>query len=514
MKHKINKVILPASLLSAIVSGSFSQTQQPNIVIIHTDEHNFRTLGCYRECLQNEQAFPWGKEAVVETPHIDRLAHQGVLFTRCYATSPVSSPSRASFMSGLYPQNNGVWTNDMVLSDAAVTFGESLRQNGYATGYIGKLHINGKGRPEWHPKRDFGFSDNRYMYNRGHWKKIEETAEGPTFRTDADVKSTDEQTFPTDYFTTQAIEFINRHKEGPFCCMLCFPDPHSANLVRPPYDTMYSRIRFKEPATALTDTTGRPAWSHGNNLKADQPEDMAQYFGMIKCIDDNVGRILDALKGAGILDNTIIIFTSDHGDMCRQHGLINKGVPLDDSSRVPFIISYPAGMRQGIRIENVMSVTDFTPSLLSFCNIRPTTQYDGRDLSLLWKGEKLPGGGPFLAQNPDGTVSPQILESSQIDLKDPAKKAMFEQGTHFNPVDLVCALKNHKGEKYNLPDYVDKNTGFISYKSKDGRDLKALELPGLWNGAMSDWNTVFVEVPIETFNPVKTVNDLLRSEHQ
>jgi len=125
-----------------------------------------------------------------------------------------------------------------------------------------------------------------------------------------------------------------------------------------------------------------------------------------------------------------------------------------------------------------------------------------------------PGGGPFLAQNPDGTISLQILESSQIDLKDPEKKAMFEQGTHFNPVDLVCALKNHKGEKYNLPDYVDKNTGFISYKSKDGRELKALELPGLWNGAMSDWNTVFVEVPIETFNPVKTVNDLLRPEHQ
>ena len=125
-----------------------------------------------------------------------------------------------------------------------------------------------------------------------------------------------------------------------------------------------------------------------------------------------------------------------------------------------------------------------------------------------------PGGGPFLAVNPDGTISPQVLESSQIDMSDPAKKAMFEQGTHFNPVDLVCAVKNHKGEKYNLPDYVDKNTGFISQKSKDGRDLKALELPGLWNGAMSDWNTVFVEVPIETFNPVKTVNDLLRAEHQ
>lgn len=124
-----------------------------------------------------------------------------------------------------------------------------------------------------------------------------------------------------------------------------------------------------------------------------------------------------------------------------------------------------------------------------------------------------PGGGPFFAVNPDGTISLQILESSQIDLSDPAKKALFEKGTHFNPVDLVCGVKDYKGEKFNLLDYVDKNTGFISQKSKDGRALKALELPGLWNGAMSDWNTVFVEVPVETFNPVKTVNDLLKPEH-
>jgi hypothetical protein len=125
-----------------------------------------------------------------------------------------------------------------------------------------------------------------------------------------------------------------------------------------------------------------------------------------------------------------------------------------------------------------------------------------------------PGGGPFLAYNSDGTVSAQILESSQIDMNDPAKKAMFEKGTHFNPVDLVCAVRNYKGEKFDLTRYVDKATGFISHKSKNGRELKALELPGLWNGAMSDWNTVFVEVPLATFNPVKTVNDLLREQHQ
>ena len=125
-----------------------------------------------------------------------------------------------------------------------------------------------------------------------------------------------------------------------------------------------------------------------------------------------------------------------------------------------------------------------------------------------------PGGGPFLAYNADGTVSLQILESSQIDMDNPVKKAMFLEGTHFNPVDLVCAIKDYKGNKFALPQYVDKSTGFISSKSKGGRSLKALELPGLWNGAMSDWNTIFVEVPLTTFNPVKTVNDLLRDQHQ
>lgn len=125
-----------------------------------------------------------------------------------------------------------------------------------------------------------------------------------------------------------------------------------------------------------------------------------------------------------------------------------------------------------------------------------------------------PGGGPFLTYNQDGTVSLQILESSQIDKSNAEYMKMFTEGTHFNPVDLVCAVRNYKGERFNLPDYVDRTTGFISSKSKNGKELKALELPGLWNGAMSDWNTVFVEVPLSTFNPVKTVNDLLREQHQ
>jgi hypothetical protein len=130
------------------------------------------------------------------------------------------------------------------------------------------------------------------------------------------------------------------------------------------------------------------------------------------------------------------------------------------------------------------------------------------------KNEGEPGGGPFLCQNPNGTVSAQILESSQFDLSDETQKEILNSSTHFNPVDLVCAVKNYRGEKYDLTKFIDGNTGFISYKSKDGKELKALELPGLWNGAMSDWNTLFVEVPIDTFTPVKVVNDLLRPVHQ
>lgn len=130
------------------------------------------------------------------------------------------------------------------------------------------------------------------------------------------------------------------------------------------------------------------------------------------------------------------------------------------------------------------------------------------------KNEGEPGGGPFIAVNPDGSASLQILESTQIDPANEEYKKMVATATHFNPVDLVCYVKDRNGEKFNLPKYVDPNTGFISSKSSHGHELRAMELPGLWNGAMSDWNTAFIEVPIATFNPVKTVNDLLRPAHQ
>ena len=129
------------------------------------------------------------------------------------------------------------------------------------------------------------------------------------------------------------------------------------------------------------------------------------------------------------------------------------------------------------------------------------------------KNEGEPGGGPFWVIEKDGTHSLQIVEGAQIDHDSPAAMEILKSATHFNPVDLVCCIKNYRGEKFALKEFVDPGAYFISQKSVNGKSLKALELPGLWNGAMAKWITVFVEVPIATFNPTKTVNDLLREAH-
>ena len=130
------------------------------------------------------------------------------------------------------------------------------------------------------------------------------------------------------------------------------------------------------------------------------------------------------------------------------------------------------------------------------------------------KNQGEPGGGPFIIAEKDGSTSLQVLESVQINMSDDHARNALASATHFNPVDIVCCLHNYKGESFDLLKYVDEDAGFISSKSYQGRELKALELPGLWNGAMSNWNTLFVEVPLATFNPVKVVLDLLRPAHQ
>lgn len=175
MKYCISFFIL-ATLFSCQING---QKQKPNLIIIHTDEHNLRTIGAYRTTMVQEQAEIWGKGNVVETPNIDRIAKEGALALNWYAPSPVCTPSRASMVSGLYPVATGSPVNDMPMHDEVVTFAQILEDNGYATSYVGKWHLDGEGKPGFAPERKFGFTDNRYMFNRGHWKMLSEDGHGP-----------------------------------------------------------------------------------------------------------------------------------------------------------------------------------------------------------------------------------------------------------------------------------------------------------------------------------------------
>ncbi len=160
----------------------------------------------------------------------------------------------------------------------------------------------------------------------------------------------------------------------------------------------------------------------------------------------------------------------------------------------------PEGMEQRSREDKIDYLTSRLNSPLRVCG--------------MVKNEGEPGGGPFWVEHTDKSNSVQIVESSQVDMESVKQRKVWESSTHFNPVDLVCGVRDYRGKPFDLMKFVDPSTGFISVKSREGEELKALELPGLWNGSMAYWNTVFVEVPIITFNPVKTVLDLLRKEHQ
>lgn len=366
---------------------SSEKEKQPNLILIQTDEHNFRTLGCYRDQLSHEQAFIWGEDNVVETPNIDFLAENGVLFNKYYAASPVCSPSRGTLISGLYSHQTGVPKNDVPMNDDVVTYSEVLSKAGYKTGFVGKWHLNGEGKPEWEPSRKFGFDDNRYMFNRGHWKKYELTEEGPQIAARDDnneptynLNGADEKSFSTDWLTNRAIDFIETNKEHPFSIYLSLPDPHGPDAVRPPYSEMYKHMKFEKPRTFNLEPEKAPSWAKPEkNPKLTHD----QYFGMVKCIDDNVGKLITYLRENDLLENTIIVFTSDHGDLRAEHGKHNKGNPLEASAKIPFIFYYPNKIPSGKVVNNALNTVDFTPTILNFMNQEVPAQMVGKDFSEL-----------------------------------------------------------------------------------------------------------------------------------
>lgn len=388
---KIFQFILLLAVVSFPKYALGNNPEKPNVIIVMTDEHNFRTLSCYRKLLTEDQAYMWGKGVEVKTPHIDRLADEGAICNNYYASSPVCTPSRSSFVSGFYPIGTGSYRNDIPMKDDVVTFAEKLQNNGYLTSYLGKWHLDGEAKPGFAPKRKFGFADNRYMFNRGHWKGLDEKDGKPeVFEGTTPVKKMTAENFTTDFLTTKALEIMKRDKESPFCVMISIPDPHTPNSVRDPYDSMYENLHFEKPKTY--NKSSFPKWAKRDDRKMSEEKYqrvMQQYFGMVKCIDDNMGRILNFLDENNLAENTVVVFTSDHGDMLWEHHRENKSVPYETSARIPFVLRYPAKVKAGKVIRKAYTTADFAPTLLGLVNADPLKKPDGIDASLDFTSNKL-----------------------------------------------------------------------------------------------------------------------------
>ncbi len=278
---------------------------QPNLLIVHTDQQPWWTVSAYGR-------------SPVETPNQDRLAREGALLRNFFTNSAVCTPSRGCFLTGRYPHSHGAYTNNVSLNPDEVTIAEALRRAGYATSYAGKWHLDGTPRPGWvHPDRAMGFEDARFMFNRGHWQKIEDMPMGgvqPVVHPYGVIG--DEHTYTTDYLTDKTLDILKAARR-PFFHMVSYPDPHDPADIREPYHSMFDP---DDDAVAVHAAPGGPAGLGGvRSSSAGDPgrgaeeslrRRMALFCGEVRCIDDSLGRILAWLEEAGILDETIVVFTS------------------------------------------------------------------------------------------------------------------------------------------------------------------------------------------------------------
>lgn len=379
------------------VAARKGMDQRPNVLIILTDQQNRWTIGAYGGTL-------------VETPNIDRIAYEGSIFTNFFTNTAVCTPSRGTLMTGRHHHSHGAWSNGQPLNRDEITFAQLLRDISYDTGYLGKWHLDGYDtRPGWvHQERSMGFTDSRLMFNDYHGKKILEGRQDSKIPTPYDYTYSpivfpldvigDEKSYTTDYLTKKLIERLEKPRENPFCYVLSIPDPHHPWTLRPPYDKMYKPEDMPIPTTFSQKDL--PRWAktvQANNAFAlDNPnreqvlrEMMATYCGMVKLIDDSVGRILAALQGTDVLDNTIIVFTTDHGDYMGQHGLVEKNQSYEPVYHLPLLIRWPEKIAQGTVIDNFVTTVDFQQTLLGLMELDPSGREQGRDASPLLRGEKI-----------------------------------------------------------------------------------------------------------------------------
>ena len=359
-----------------------------NILIIYTDQLSLNVLGCYG-----------GRE--VETPWIDAIAQEGMLLENFYTPSAVCTPSRGCFMTGKYPHANGAYRNGVPVGNDEHGFAEAFGLAGYHTGYVGKWHLaDHKERQDalgdYNP---LGFQEWKYKVEFGHCKSVFIDQEGK-IHTKRSVGNS--RSYTTDWLADETVRFLEGRagKEEPFLFMVSMPDPHQPFEVRKPYDTMFDPLTLTVPESfyeetlpdwAEYDTWGRHHYfprgmfereGHLRRLKA-------QYLGAVKCIDDNVGKITECLKRTGLWENTIVVFTTDHGEYMGEHGLMEKNNLYESVYHIPLVMSLPGSRIKGMRCAAWVNVVDLGVTLAGLARIEYPFAVHGQDLSnvLLENGE-------------------------------------------------------------------------------------------------------------------------------
>ena len=320
----------------------------------------------------------------VLTPNMDRLAAQGTRFDRTYANTPVCGPSRACLMTGKYPLNNRVIVNDLPLPIDQPSLGKSFKAAGYHTGYIGKWHLDGVPRDKWTPPgpRRHGF-DFWAAYNCSH-----DYFRSEKYYSDSPAPVAVEGYEPT-VQTDLALQFIEENKEREFCLFLSWGPPHD------PYDRVPEKYKQRYDPQHITLRPNIKEIPPGPTSMAgdmDPRQTLANYYAAITALDEQLGRIMDHLDQSGLADNTILIYTSDHGDMLWSQGRMKKQQPWEESIHIPFIIRWQGHIPAGAVNESLFSIIDMAPTLYGLAGIERPAGFEGYDYStLLINGEE---GGP------------------------------------------------------------------------------------------------------------------------
>ena len=329
--------------------------RKPNVVFIFPDQMRGEAMHCA------------GNSDVI-TPNLDRFASEGTLFTNAISNTPLCVPSRGTLLTGRYPLSHRAVTNDLPLDENEVSIAEVLKEKGYNTGYIGKWHLDGVPRDKFTPpgKRRFGFD---YW---AAWECHHNYFNGKYYRDTPDPIHI--PGYEPDFQTDLAIKYIKDHKDHPFFLFVSPGTPHNPyELVPQKYKDMYTSSRL----------TLRP------NCAGEDRRAIADYYAAITSLDWNIGRILTAIEELSIADDTIVIFTSDHGDMLWSQGKIRKEQPWEESIRIPFIIRWPHHIPEGVKTDALLSLVDIMPSLLSLCGVSTPNCVQGVDLSSVIVGNSL-----------------------------------------------------------------------------------------------------------------------------